>query len=306
LIEGEPSVLALLGKNPFSDQPPTHVRVSLRALTPTSVAEHVSSGNYWHARHVGIAIPSTSRDEQAGRAWLPPPELLHPDLVHLRRRSPDLRAMLAAFAQSGDADRAVLTALDLRADEVAAFWRVVVPAIAARRGDLAAAQTVSQELTQRYGREAMLRFERIAERFAFMLRPALEPFLYGDAEPRLTKRSNFRFHTLLHEIILAGREEFQAVLAQPALSVEHAQRQTDATSLALFAVFRWDAIRYHAQTLRIARPMTKTSEWPLPGILEFKDLLTSLEPAEEAWLPECQRLASGDWAVQGFALSARE
>jgi hypothetical protein len=306
LLEGETTALALLGDNPFPNAPPKFVRVSLRALTPTSVAEQTTSGNYWHARHVGVAIPTMTKDPLVTPYWLAPPELLHPDFVHFRRRSKDLSAMLAALASSGRANDAVLTGSDLRADEVEAFWTHVVPAIAGSRGDLAGAAGVADALRERFGVEAMLRFERIAERFVFMLRTRIEPFFYGDRTPKLEKRSNFRFHALLQEIILDGREAFLTMLAQPEQAASRASRQTDATSLAMFAVFRWDAIRYHAQTLRIARPMTKTSEWPLPGILEFKDLLTALEPSEEAWLPECERRPSGDWDVHGFALAPRE
>jgi hypothetical protein len=59
-------------------------------------------------------------------------------------------------------------------------------------------------------------------------------------------------------------------------------------------------VRYHARTLRIARRMTNVFEEPIPGLLEYRDLLTAQKPAEETWLPDVARTDSGEWRCEDF------
>ena len=48
--------------------------------------------------------------------------------------------------------------------------------------------------------------------------------------------------------------------------------------------------------------MTNAVEPFLPGILEFKDLMTAHQPADEAWLPECHQTDGGEWLCEGFVV----
>ncbi|HEY6881493.1 MAG TPA: lipase maturation factor family protein [Polyangiales bacterium] len=294
LLEGEPSVLALMGHNPFPERPPRYVRVSLRALTPQALgAQHA-----WRSRHLGVAFPARTLDPLSFEHWLPPPELFHPDFVHWRKKSPALRAMVRRSAALEH--DAVLTQSDLTADEVERFWNHVVPAIAEGRADPGRIDAIAATLLAEHGKAQLLRYERLAERYVFMLRLRVEPHFYGDLEPKLDKRSNFRFHLLLHELILDGREAFEAALREPGKVAERAQHVTDRSLLTFSLVMRNQVLRYHGRALRIARCMTNVVEPHIPGILEFKDLLTEWVPPDEAWLPVCTREDDGVWRCPDF------
>jgi hypothetical protein len=294
LLEGEPSVLALLGHNPFPERPPRQVRISLRALSP----QGLDASHRWRSRHLGVAFEPRSLEPLAWQHWLPPPELFHPDFVHWRKKSFALNAMLRD-QQALDHD-AVRAHSDLRADEVEAFWDDFVPSVASGREDYGRVDDIAQAIVERFGKAQLLRFERIAERYVYMLRRRVEPHFYGDVEPKLDKRSNFRFHLLMHEVILDGREAYEATLLTPGLIVERAQHVTDRSLLTFILIVRNQTLRYHGRALRIARCMTNVVEPHIPGILEFKDLVTEWQPPDEEWLPVCTREPNGVWRCPEF------
>lgn len=300
LLEGEPSVRALFAAAPFADAPPTYVRISLRALTPASLQTRARAGESWRVRHVGTLLSARQRDPLVFDRWLSPPELFHPDALHWRRKSPALRELLLATASRMPLDRAVCVRSDLNADDVSRFWDEFVPLVASTRGDLSAADETARAAQARFGKEALLRFERLAERYVFVLRTRLEPHFFGKVEPRIPKRSNFRFHLLLHELLLDGRERFEEVLASPSLAVARSAAQTEQTELHFITVVRNETVRFHGRTLRIARRMTNVFEQEIPGIMEFRDLLSQATPIDEAWLPELQRSDSGVWRCDNF------
>jgi hypothetical protein len=294
LLEGEPSVLALLGHNPFPLRPPRYVRVSLRALTPQSMG----AGHRWRSRHLGVAFAPRELDPLPWQHWLPPPELFHPDFVHWRKKSFALRAMVGD-ARALDRD-AVRAHSDLTEQEVARFWEDFVPAVASGRESYERIDDIAEAIVERFGKAQVLRFERLAERYVFMLRMRVEPHFCGDKEPKLEKRSNFRFHLLLHEVILDGQEAYEATLLTPGLIVERAQHVTDRSLLTFSLVVRNTTLRYHGRALRIARCMTNVVEPHIPGILEFKDLITEWVPPDEEWLPVCTRSEDGVWSCPDF------
>ncbi|HEY6878799.1 MAG TPA: hypothetical protein VI299_12305, partial [Polyangiales bacterium] len=79
-----------------------------------------------------------------------------------------------------------------------------------------------------------------------------------------------------------------------------AQHVSDRSLLTLSLVMRNQVLRYHGRALRIARCMTNVVEPHIPGILEFKDLLTEWVPPDEAWLPVCTREDDGTWRCPDF------
>lgn len=294
LLEGEPSVLALMGHNPFPARPPKFVRVSLRALTP----QGLNANHTWRSRHLGVAFEARGLEPLTWQHWLPPPELFHPDFVHWRKKSFALRAMVRD-KRALDYD-AVRAHSDLQSEEVDRFWEDFVPAVASGRESYGAVDMIASAVEERFGKAQLLRFERLAERYVYLLRLRTEPHFYGDAEPKLAKRSNFRFHLLLHEVVLDGREAYEASLLNPALVVERAAHVSDRSLLAFSLVVRNRTLRYHGRALRIARCMTNVVEPHIPGILEFKDLITEWEPPDEAWLPVCERDEDGVWSSPDF------
>ncbi len=168
VLEGDPGVRRLLGPDPFPDGPPEQVRVVHRCLKPTTLAERRRTGRWWHARSMAVLHEPMRADPGVWERWPPPPEGVHPELAHWRRRSRSLAALRAAAWEalgvagvevagspagsprpSGDAAaeaarsrsetasdppaaalrRALCVASDLREADVAAFWETFVPAV---------------------------------------------------------------------------------------------------------------------------------------------------------------------------------
>jgi hypothetical protein len=57
LLEGEPSVLELLGRNPFEDEPPKQVRAVVYSYELTSWEERTKTGNWWKRGEPALYAP---------------------------------------------------------------------------------------------------------------------------------------------------------------------------------------------------------------------------------------------------------
>jgi lipase maturation factor 1 len=62
LLEGEPSVTALLAKNPFPVLPPRYLRATVYEYRFTTAAERRSTGAWWAREAKGLYIPVLSQD----------------------------------------------------------------------------------------------------------------------------------------------------------------------------------------------------------------------------------------------------
>ena len=60
LLQGSPTVLALLAKNPFPDKPPAFIRAQLYDYTFTDFATRRATGNWWQSRPLGPYFPQIS------------------------------------------------------------------------------------------------------------------------------------------------------------------------------------------------------------------------------------------------------
>ena len=70
LLQGEPSVLALIGDNPFQDQPPKQVRALIYQYELTNRSERDGTGRWWkrhdralYAPILGVEIEAASTEE---------------------------------------------------------------------------------------------------------------------------------------------------------------------------------------------------------------------------------------------------
>jgi Lipase maturation factor len=300
LLEGSPDVLALFGEDPFAGQVPKYCRVSLHALTPAGLSEARKSGEPWRVQKCGTLISARENNPNVYKYWLSPPELFHPDNMFYRHMSPALKALLATVQAGTPLREAVRVESDIRAEEVARFWDEFVPLVATDRGSYERVDGVAAALYAHFGEEDVLRQERIAERYVYVLRTRLEPYFFGNAEPRLKKGWNMILHLLAQEMILDGEQAYAEMLAHPERAAERAARTTPESQLHFLGVVRNETLRYHGRTLRIARRMTNVFEEEIPGILEFRDLLTRQKPAEEVWLPELVLTESGEWRCDNF------
>ncbi len=301
LLEGSPEVRALFGTDPFGDTPPKYCRVRLNALAPASFDHRRKTGEYWHLRELGMLVSPRQSDPNVYKYWLSPPELFHPDSLFHRRVSPALNAMLAAAEAGSPLREAVRVQSDLSAEEVAVFWEEFVPLLATDRANYARVNQLSTLARTRFGDESVLRFERIAERYVHLLRNKLEPYFFGEREPRIKKSWSFTLHLLAHEIILDGEDAYRELLAHPEQAAARLERTTQASQLRFLGVVRNETLRYHGRTLRIARRLTNVFEEVMPGILEFRDLLCEQKPDDETWLPNVERSESGEWHCADFS-----
>ena len=65
LLEGSPSVRALLADGPFADRPPKYVRAELFDYRFASPGTHAETGAWWERRPAGIDFPEMSLAETA-------------------------------------------------------------------------------------------------------------------------------------------------------------------------------------------------------------------------------------------------
>ena len=76
LLEGSPSVLALLDSNPFADGPPKYVRAQLYEYRFADRRTHIVTGQWWVRRPGGLYFPQVSLADfgrAADRETAPPP-----------------------------------------------------------------------------------------------------------------------------------------------------------------------------------------------------------------------------------------
>ncbi len=242
---------------------PRALRVRSYILEPTSIAESRASGRFWRRGLIGPHFPPL-RLEQAWNPPLPAPELWHLDDVIWLRRS--RFGQLMRRVRAGE-DAHVLVregARELAAD-VELFWSQLLPGVPAPlRQSWAGLRACVGELRQRYGRDQLHRFERIAGRYAALLFAKLEPLaldakagLASPANPSQAKlKINYYVRLLSCQIVAEGRDAYDAVMRRPELAREHAERMTMQAGHLFQALFRYENLVYQSQMLRLLAAWT--------------------------------------------------
>ena len=302
LLRGEPTAEGIFGTNPFADAPPDQVRVSAQAMIPTTPAERRATGKWWHVRRLGSFVPARGREEWIDKYALPEPEVFHPDWVNYKRRTPQLRALVKAYQDGMEPDQAVLLNSDFTAEEVARFWSEFVPALAERRGDFSCHEERATALRLQFGMEAIIRFERILERFAWLLRSRTERYQYADATPKISLPldSAFRFHLLLQEMVTDGREAYLALLAHPEKAAARAEQSTDETQLWTLTMIRYDLMMAHVSAFRWLDIAEEPYRMKVPGLFEYYPLMLTIVPPGEEYWPKQERQPDGEHVVAGL------
>lgn len=301
LLQGEPEVHKLFRENPFPDAPPKYVRLANYAMVPTSAQERADSGDWWRTRHIGNFVQPTELDEDMWNYYLPEPELFHADWTYWKNRSASLTSMVQAHEGAADVDDAVRTASVLTADDVEVFWDQFVPFVQEERDQWQGIEERVQALYARFDRDQRWRFERLLERYAWLLRKRIDPHLYRGKEPQIKARSNFRVHLLTHQVVMDGRQRFRAALAEPGRVAERAADTACSDELYAIALLRWEAIDFAIRTLRWSPLSSSLGDRQMPGIFEYMDLLIERPLHDEAWRPAAERSPSGEWEVPEMA-----
>lgn len=300
LLRADPLHLAGFSHNPFPDAPPKQVRVAIVAMTPTRPRELLETGRWWHVQRLGTFIPARGLESWPDRLVMPPPELMHPDLVAFKRRSLALRKVSDAFEAGASAADAAIAGSDLVAEDVAQFWSELVPALAAERGDFARLHERADALRARFSVDDLYRLERVFERLAWLLRLRTQRLLAQPTAPGPELVSSFRYHMQLHELVLDGPDAYASYLAEPARAAERVARTTDATQLWALALLRYPQFMSHVCSFRWSELGLRAREQGMPGIFEYYELMVELVPRDEQFRPRPIQHGDGEYTIEGF------
>ena len=298
ILRDDRSMLHGLGHNPFPDAPPRLMRVGLIALTPTSFQERRATGDLWRIRRLGTYAPARGLDNAPSDLLLPEPELFMPEFVDWKRASQPIRAIGAAFRGGMAPDDAVLQSSDLTAEQVQQFWSEVVPLLSEARGDWTRVHDYGAELAARYTVYEIHRFERLLERFAWLLLLRTEPHHWGNTQPSLPQLSCYRYHKLLHDVVLDGRTAYLAMLDQPSGIVERNERSSLQTQLWAFALLRYDHLMAFALIFRSSDLGGHAHKAGVPGLFEYYEILRNLPLPSEEFVLRPTKLPDGEYVVE--------
>lgn len=300
ILRNDRSMLSGLGHNPFPDAPPKLMRVGLIALTPTTFAERRATGDWWRIRRLGTYAPARGLDNAPSDLLLPEPELFMPEFVDWKRAAQPLRAITAAYQAGMPPDQAVVEGSDLQHADVERFWSEVVPLLAEARGDWTKLHDYAEQLAARYTVYEIHTFERLLERFAWLLLVRTEPHHWGDTQPSLPPLSCYRYHKLLHDIVLDGRADYLRMLEEPARIVARNEHSTLETQLWAFALLRYDHLMAFALIFRSSDLGGHAHKAGVPGLFEYYELLTELSLPSQEFQIRAEKLPDGEYFVEGL------
>jgi hypothetical protein len=301
LLRNEPAIVDCFAENPFPGRAPTYVRASSIMMTPTSPSDLKQTGLWWHTRRLGLLVPARKLESWPDELATPSPEIFHPDFVDYKRRSRPLRRISEAFLAGADPDDAVLIEGDgLSADDVQRFWSEIVPELARDRGDWSLLDERAQALLAKYGIVALSRYERLLERYAWLLRLRTERYHYADKTPKIELKSNFRYHMFLFEVVLDGPEAYRAMLDHPERAAARAAESSDATQLWALAMLRYELMMLHVRIFRWTELGMRGHMYGGPGCFEYYPLISSHIPPDEEFRPLPIKHPDGEFTIEGF------
>jgi hypothetical protein len=258
---------------------PRVARVRTYMLEPTTREARALDGKWWKRTLIGPHFPPMRVEDGFWEAPLPAPEQWHPDdLVWLRRSH--LGELMTRAERGENVHELVLVrtgsvhAGGFDADDVRRFWDDFLPAVTAvERNDWTTLRATVDAARATYDRAALHRFERIAGRYAVLLSArlsALAPklqssngfgFKQGAATPLKTEHHVRLFAC---HVLAGGRAAYDAVVADPVRAAGESARMTLASGCYLTALFRYEAVAYQCQKLRLMAAFTDHEGRPPP------------------------------------------
>jgi hypothetical protein len=300
LLENDPIFTQMFGTNPFPEAPPKYMRVGVNALTPARLDVRRATGDWWHERRCGLMVQPHSLATWPEALALPESEVFHPDWVDYKHAAKPLRAIAQAHAEGIEPDRAILQQTDLTAEDVTRFWNEFVPRLARHRGAFTQFHAEAAALDQEFGMLTLARFERVLERFAWLLRVRTERQQWGDVEPKLPIESNFRYCMFLHELVMDGRDAYLAYLSDPQAVVERWTRSTDEQQLWTLSMLRYRLMLVHIEAFRWTLAGKDTYKRKLHGLFEYYPLLAQIVPPGEEFCPDITKHPDGEHTISDF------
>jgi hypothetical protein len=241
------------------EAPPKLVRVTTHMLEPVSLARHAETGAWWRRRYVGPHRPAEALDGDFWADSSAEPELWHFEAIAWRRRS-RLGPLIERAATGREAPDALVPedALGIEPRHTKQFWTDVWPLMAgAARESFDTLPDAVAELERRFDPALRRSLERVLARYALFLVARFEPlYLHRGHAPLLNVPTYFHLWLLAHHIIGRGPVAYRKAFDDPASAAEHIESLTPQTGLYGLALFRYDALRFEAQKLRLIEAFT--------------------------------------------------
>ncbi|HVW23767.1 MAG TPA: lipase maturation factor family protein [Polyangiaceae bacterium] len=260
---------------------PLVARVRTYMLEPTSVEARRRDGAWWRRTLIGPHFPPMRLEDGYWEAPLPAPELWHPDDIVWLRRSHVGELMIRAEHGENVHDLVLVRSNGFDADDVRRFWDEFVPAVAAAdRQTWSGLRAAVDAARAKHGRARLHRFERIAARYAVLLSAKLAVLVpklgFANAfgfKPGAPTRLKTEHHVRLfaYHVLGSGRASYDALVADPAKAVSLSERMTMCSGLYVQALFRYEAIAYQCQKLRLMAAFTEHEGRPAPTETQRKN-----------------------------------
>lgn len=122
----------------------------------------------------------------------------------------------------------------------------------------------------------------------------------GQAEPQLPPLSGLRYHKLLHEVVLDGREAYHAMLRDPAQIIARAERSTLETQLWGLALLRYEQLMAFVLIFRAGELAGEAFKAGVPGIFEYYGILSQIVPPSEEFRLQPKKHPNGEHTVPNF------
>jgi hypothetical protein len=170
--------------------------------------------------------------------------------------------------------------------DVERFWDELVPLIAATtRTSFDALPETKALVEQRFTRKQRRVQYRLLARFGLILLARLEPlYHHRGLKPLIPVRTNFHLAMLAHHVIGCGREAYLKAVQNPESVVEHVPALTPHTGLYALGVFRFEAMTFDAQKLRLLEryfyPHDAEKKRQLNEKLKLEDLSSLPKPEQ--------------------------
>jgi len=234
-------------------EPPIAARITTVMLEPLSLEEHKKTGHWWKRTLIGPHTPPRGHDPLFWDEMLPDPELWHYEAIFWRKRSRFGRIMERALEPAADPMKLAIEDSPMTAAHVEQFWNELVPMVAEHdRSDLDKLPDAVDAYRTRFSRADQRALFRLVGRFAALLVARIEPHYLGKGfSPDFKAKTYLHVWLLANTIIGEGREAYLAAFASPMSLAERAETFDVNHGLFLLGVFRFEALVFEAQKLRL-------------------------------------------------------
>jgi hypothetical protein len=233
--------------------PPVCARITTVMLDPVSLEEHKQTGHWWKRTTIGPHTPPREHDPLFWDELLPDPELWHYEAIFWRSRSRFGKIMKRALEPGADPMRLVLEDSPMSAADVELFWNELVPMVASHdRKNLDALPDSVDAFRSKFTRTQQRHLIRIGGRLAGLLVARIEPLYLGKGfSPAFGAKTYLHVWLLAQKLLVDGKEAYLAAFADPMSVAELAATFDINEGLFLLGTFRFEALVFEAQKLRL-------------------------------------------------------